>query len=316
MIEVNTFYKFFPIEKNSLKGIKTKIEDRALALEIRGLVLLAEEGINATVAGQKEALKNFLNEIESLFKEKFFYKHSKCENWNFKMFSVKIKDEIINVGFKDPHLKQNNNHLSPKDWEDRLSKDVQIIDIRNDYEVEIGKFKQAQNLKIENFKDFPNKLDGLLDEKKVDKSKDSLIYCTGGIRCEKAIEIMKGKGFKKIYQLEGGIINYLKEYPNSYFEGECFVFDHRVSLNQTLKASKKYKLCPHCGQPGEQTINCNHCQKEAVVCQKCLDKSKHYKTCSKNCNYHFVKGHQCLKPISKPKGLPISKKKLLIHRQT
>ena len=291
MIKVTSFYKFFPIKQSALDGIKKDLMDKGLKLNVRGLILLAEEGINTTVSGAPQSLEQYKKELESLLKQEFFFKDSECEDWNFKMLSIKIKKEIINVGAQYPHLKEQNNHLSPSQWESKMKEGAQVLDVRNDYEVEVGKFKQAKDLNIENFKEFPNKI----DESNLDKQKDTLIYCTGGIRCEKAIEIMKDKGFKKVYQLNGGIINYLKDYPNSQFQDECFVFDHRVCVDQNLQTSKKYKLCPHCGQPGYTVINCVHCQKKAFVCDKCLDKSKNYKTCSKNCSYHFKHGHKCKK---------------------
>ena len=126
----------------------------------------------------------------------------------------------------------------------------------------------------------------------MDKNKETLIYCTGGIRCEKGLEIMKEKQFKKVYQLKGGILNYLKEYPEGHFEKECFVFDHRVALDKNLQASKRYSLCPHCGQPGELVIFCRHCEKKSVICKNCKQQSEHYETCSKNCAYHFKFGHK------------------------
>jgi len=107
---------------------------------------------------------------------------------------------------------------------------------------------------------------------------------------------MKKQSFKEVYQLKGGIIKYLKEYPYKNFEGECFVFDHRAALDQILEVSTKYKLCPHCGQSADQNISCLHCSKPVKVCKKCLNKKiGHLKTCSKNCAYHFRSGHSCKK---------------------
>jgi UPF0176 protein len=112
-----------------------------------------------------------------------------------------------------------------------------------------------------------------------------LIYCTGGIRCEKAIVEMNNHGFDNVYQLDGGILNYLEKFPNQKFEGECFVFDHRVAVDQDLKPSQTYGLCPHCGQPAEEKIECVRCDTVVAVCNECRD--QHGKrTCSKNCAYH------------------------------
>ena len=243
MIKVTSFYKFFPIEKKNLENYRTKFIEQAQNLNVRGLVLIGEEGINAALCGKEELLEDCKKHTSRLFGENFVWKDSYCGKWNFKRLSVKIKKEIINIGKTHSQLKEKNQHLTPKEWEVKLTDKAQILDLRNTYEVEVGKFKGAQDLNIKSFQEFPKKLKNL----KTDKNKETLIYCTGGIRCEKAIEIMKDKGFKKVYQLEGGILNYLKEYPDSQFEKECFVFDHRVALDQNLQASKKYSLCPHCG---------------------------------------------------------------------
>ncbi len=289
MIKVTSFYKFFPIAKKSLPDFKKKLEDKGQTLRVRGLILVGEEGINATISGEIQNLKKYKIYLTGLFKQNFIYKNSYCDKWNFKRLSIKIKKEIVNIGKTYSHLKEENNHLTPEEWKNKMNEIPQIIDTRNDYEVRIGKFKQAINLQMESFKNFPKKIENL----NLNKKKDTLIYCTGGIRCEKAIEIMKDKGFKNVYQLKGGILNYLQRYPNFQFEGECFVFDHRVSLDQKLHPSKKYSSCPHCGQPGDVFINCSHCYKEAKVCSICLEKHPHYKTCSKNCAYHFKSGHKC-----------------------
>ncbi len=291
MIKVTSFYKFFPIEEKNLKPYKAKLIKKAQNLNIRGLALFAEEGLNATFCGAEKPLESCKKYISQLFGETFFWKDSCCEKWNFKRLSVKIKKEIINIGEKCPGSKDNNGHLSPKEWEEKLKTKAQVLDVRNNYEVDLGKFKTAQDLNIESFQEFPERLKNL----KMDKNKETLIYCTGGIRCEKAIEFMKNKGFKKVYQLKGGILNYLKEYPNSYFEKECFVFDHRTALDQELKASKKYSLCPHCGQPGNIKISCKHCEKPSIICKLCKQSFFYYQTCSKNCAYHLKSGHICRK---------------------
>ena len=291
MIKVTSFYKFFPIEKKVLKNFQKKLREQAQKLNIRGLALIGEEGINATLCGKEKPLENCKQYISQLFHEPFFWKDSYCEQWNFKRLSVKIKKEIINIGEIYSRRKTTNHHLSPREWENKFKEDVQILDLRNTYEVAIGQFKKAKHLNMESFQEFQEKLKSL----KVDKNKKTLIYCTGGIRCEKGIEIMKDQGFKAVYQLEGGILNYLKEYPYSYFENECFVFDHRVALNQDLQTSKKYSLCPHCGQPGDLNIFCKHCEKPAIICKLCKEQLFYYETCSKNCAYHFKSGHQCHK---------------------
>lgn len=292
MIKVTSFYKFFPIEKESLKKYRKQLLEEAQKSGLRGLILIGEEGINATICGKEQSVEDFKEGLHPIFKETFFWKDSYCKKWNFKRLSIRIKKDIINIGDLGlPPIKEKEGYLSPSEWEKKLKNHAQILDVRNIYEVDIGKFRKAKDLRLNSFQEFSEKLPKL----SLDKSKDTLIYCTGGIRCEKAMEVMKEQGFKKIYQLEGGILNYLKEYPNSHFEKECFVFDHRVSVDQNLQASKKYSLCPHCGQPGDIKISCQHCEKPAVICKLCKEKFSYYKTCSKNCAYHFKSGHNCRK---------------------
>ena len=291
MLKVSSFYKFFPLRKTDLKNHQKKLREKALALNLKGLALISEEGVNASFCGAEKSIESYKTYISRLFKRPFFWKDSYSPKACFKRLSVKIKKEIINPGVKGLTIKEKNNYLQPKEWETKLKSKVQVLDIRNIYELELGRFQGAKDLQLNCFQEFPKKLSQL----NIDKNKETLIYCTGGIRCEKAMDIMKAQGFKKIYQLEGGILNYLKEYPHSLFKKECFVFDHRTALDQNLQASKKYSLCPHCGQPGQFKIFCHYCDKPAVICKLCKQKAFYYKTCSKNCAYHFKSGHQCRK---------------------
>ena len=279
-------YKFFKIPSSLLKPLKKELFNSAESLQIKGLALISQEGLNVSFSGKKmEGLKN---KIQELFQQELFWKEAYSSKIAFKRLSVKIKKEVINIGEPCQALEGPNGHLTAQEWESKLkSSQPQILDVRNDYEIQVGRFKKSKSLGLNTFQEFPEKL----DKAGLDKKKDTLIYCTGGIRCEKAIQIMKQKGFKKVYQLEGGILNYLKEFPNSEFEEECFVFDHRTALNQKLEDSKRYSLCPHCGQAGDQVITCKHCEKIAVICESCKKKA----LCSKNCAYHYEKGHVCRK---------------------
>jgi len=289
MIKVTSFYKFFNIKQDHLQSLKAELLNKAQKRNIRGLVLIGEEGVNASLAGQKQNLDQIKKDISNIFDQKFSWKDSCCKKWNFKRLTIKIKNNIINLG--ENYTPSNGKSLSPEDWHHKLKNKIQLLDIRNVYEWKIGKFKKAKTMNIYNFQEFPKKLSSL----NINKEKETLIYCTGGIRCEKAIQFMKNKGFKKVYQLEGGILNYLKKFPNSYFQNECFVFDHRVAVDQQLRPSQKYSLCPHCGQTADLSILCKHCDKPAVICDLCKNKFFYYETCSKNCAYHFKSGHQCRK---------------------
>ena len=288
MIKVSAFYKFFPLTRAQLKAARQSLLDKGRARQIRGLALLAEEGINASLAGREADLEAYKEEISRLFQRDFFYKDSFSEKWSFRRLSVKIKREIVNVGKAFPYMKGYNHHLSPEEWEEKLKGAPQLLDVRNVYETYIGRFQGAADLGMEAFGDFPEKI----NRWRGDKSKETLIYCTGGIRCEKALEIMKGRGFQKIFQLEGGILNYLEKYPRGQFKGECFVFDHRAAVDQSLRPSRQYSLCPHCGQPAKEAIQCLRCGSRAIVCAICLGKAAHCETCSKDCAYHFRKGHR------------------------
>jgi UPF0176 protein len=178
-----------------------------------------------------------------------------------------------------------NHHLSPAEW-NRVMKeetDYVMIDTRNWYEHKIGTFKGALNPDIEKFTDFPE----YIEAQGIEKDKKMLIYCTGGIRCEKGILELQKQGYDNVFQLDGGIINYMKEFPNDQFEGECFVFDHRVALDQNLAPSIKYGLCPHCGQPSEIKIECKRCDSEELICVDCGKEEFKKDTCSKNCAYQY-----------------------------
>ena len=215
------------------------------------------------------------------------FKESESARAPFRRFKVDIRPEIVTLKQEVPRPEQSPSHLPPKEWQAVLDsgEDVLVLDTRNWYETAIGKFKSAVDPKLAKFSEFPEYVEKL----DTPKEKKILMYCTGGIRCEKAIFEMHKRGFNNVFQLEGGILKYLEEFPNRDFEGECFVFDHRVSLDQALQPSQQYALCPHCGDPAATLIPCVRCSTEAKVCEKCL-KDPAFKTCSKNCAYHVRKG--------------------------
>lgn len=296
--EIVSFYRFISFPKKNLKQMREDFINKGVEKQVVGLILLSSEGINATLSGKKDNVNKYLKCIENLTNvDHFFYKRSPSAIPAFKKLSVKIKKEIIT--FKRPGITADFgfHDLEPDEWESILNeKEVTILDIRNNYEVEIGQFKKAKVLCLKEFKEFSEKL------KSVDlpKEQKTLLYCTGGIRCEKAIVEMRKQGFKELYQLKGGIINYLKSFPNKSFEGECFVFDHRVAVDQKLNPSSKYSLCPHCGQAAGEDIKCVHCGTDTRICKICLDKGYQYlRTCTKNCAHHFRKGNKHKKQKSK-----------------
>lgn len=283
---VTTFYKF--VHLSELELIKKQIEDKADDLTVTGLTILGKEGINATVSATTEdslkAFKQFILQLLGL--KELMFKDSACDKPPFRRFKIKIREEIVTL--KTPDLfpgEMTNHHLSPQEWNQVLKeeKDVLIIDTRNWYEYKIGTFKKAINPKIDVFTEFPK----FIKEQNLKKEQKVLIFCTGGIRCEKGILELQEQGFENVYQLEGGILNYLEKFPNDQYEGECFVFDHRVALDQDLAPTKKYQLCPHCGQPAEVKIDCKRCDTESLICTDCSEKDWIKDTCSKNCAYQF-----------------------------
>lgn len=283
---ITAFYRFFKITDN-LESLKEKIKNKAEELHLTGLMILGPEGLNSTTAAPSaaalESYKHFLSELFKI--SDFNFKDSTSVKPPFRKFVVKIREEIVTLGTPEliPDMSTNNHHLSPSQWNEVMKndKDHVVIDTRNWYEYNIGSFKGALNPDIDKFTDFPK----YLEEKKISKEKKMLIFCTGGIRCEKGILELQRQGYKNVYQLEGGILKYLEEYPNDQFEGECFVFDHRVAVDQKLQPTTQYGLCPHCGQPSSVQIQCKRCDTETLICGDCEKLAWKNITCSKNCAY-------------------------------
>ena len=293
--EIVSFYRFASFPKLKLKQMQKELLQKGEELRIVGLILLSTEGINVTVSGRKQDSEQYLREVEKITGIKdFFIKKSLSSLPAFKKIRVKLKKEIISFKKKASTADFSLHDLEPNEWEFLLNeKSVTVLDIRNDYEVEVGRFKKAKDLGLKEFSEFPEKI----KQSSLPKEQKTLLYCTGGIRSEKAIAEMRKQGFRELYQLKGGIIHYLKSFPHKSYEGECFVFDHRVAVDQNLSPSRRYSLCPHCGQAADKKINCVHCKKPTKICKHCLKKNLgHLMTCTKNCSYHFEQGHKCKKP--------------------
>lgn len=283
---VTTYYKF--IKLADVPAVQKDLENKADELNVKGLVILGTEGFNSTCAASTvesfEAWKQFIREY---FKTPdLFFKDSVSPKAPFRRFKAKIREEIVTTGIPEMMPPEGvNHHLTPTEWNRVMKeeKDFVMIDTRNWYEYKIGTFKGALNPNIEKFTDFPQ----YIESQGISKDKKMLIFCTGGIRCEKGILELQDKGYNNVYQLEGGILNYMKEYPRDQFEGECFVFDHRVALDADLQPSQKYGLCPHCGQPSEVKIECKRCDSEELICVDCMKVEHKQDTCSKNCAHQW-----------------------------
>lgn len=283
MFFITAFYKFVTQNEEDLQKLQEDLKSFGEQHNIRGLVLIGAEGINGTIsASSKESLNIWKNHLEKIFGEMSF-KDSYAELQPFKRWFVKIRKEIVTLG--NPNIVPNgkHNHIPPEEWDRMIDEeDVVILDTRNDYETEIGVFEGAIDPKLEKFQDFP----AYVEKSGIPKDKKVLMYCTGGIRCEKASLEMERQGYKNVYQLDGGILRYMKERPEKKWKGECFVFDHRVAVNKDLMPSERYGLCAHCGDPGDQEIDCLYCREPGKICIDCKNAMDHA-TCSKNCAYQL-----------------------------
>ena len=269
---VISFYKFVKI--NNPKKLRKSLSDLLLNEDVVGTFLIAKEGINATVSGSDTSLKKIMKFLD---KQKGFNdiecKHSYSIKRVFKRLKIKVKDEVVALGKKeiDPS-KTTGNYIEPKNWNKLIADpDVLLIDTRNTYEIKIGTFLGAENPNIKNFRDFPDFVKKKLNSKKNQKI---AMFCTGGIRCEKASSYLLEKGFKDVYQLKGGILKYLEQNTkkNSRFKGECFVFDERVSVNKKLK-NGRYQQCYACRMPiSKDDISSIH-YKKGISCPHCFSKT-------------------------------------------
>jgi len=269
-IVVAALYKFVSLP--DFHELREPLLDHCLAQNIRGTLLLAEEGINGTVAGSREAIDSLLAYLKADPRlADLSHKESFDSSQPFYRMKVKLKKEIVTMGIDgiDPN-EVVGTYVKPKDWNALISDpDVVLIDTRNDYEVEIGTFKGAVDPKTESFRQFP---EYVRQNYNPAKHKKVAMFCTGGIRCEKASAFMKREGFEEVYHLEGGILKYLEEVdqPDSLWQGECFVFDNRVSVKQGLEPGE-YALCHGCRWPITDADRQSDKYEEGVSCPACHD---------------------------------------------
>ena len=268
MIDVFGFYKFYKLK--SLKKKKSLLQEYIIKKNIRGTIILSTEGINATISGKSLDLKKTINKIKKVlgFKKFDSENFSKSKFQPFHRSKVKIKKEVVPMGL---HLnsknKNENDHLEPLKWNNLIkSKDTIILDSRKPFEYEVGTFKRSVNPDVDNFREFPKYLN------KLNKKKPIAMFCTGGIRCEKASVFLKKKGFKNVYQLKGGILNYLKKVnkKESLWKGECFVFDSRITLKHGLVIGT-YSMCSGCRKPISLKDKRSKKYEEGVSCPNCHD---------------------------------------------
>ena len=265
-----SFYQFKQIK--DLLIIKSRISDFCKFNKIKGTIIIAEEGINGTIAGTSQSTKNFELEIKKIGFENFNPKYSYSKFMPFFRLKVRLKKEIVTLRTKmsDPE-NITGNKIKPENWNNLITdNDTILIDVRNDFEVEMGSFRGSINPKTKSFTEFKSYLKDNLSEA---KDKKIAMFCTGGIRCEKISSYMIKKGFKNVNQLHGGILNYLEKIPekNSLWDGECFVFDNRVSVKNELKDGT-FQLCHACRAPLSKTQIKSKKYLKGLSCPKCYGK--------------------------------------------
>lgn len=235
MFQIITFYKFRKYSSDALPAIKASLGDCMGRHAIKGTVILAEEGFNATVCGEPDRIELFVREIEGILSTGIEYKSSFHPETPFRKIDVKIKPEIVTLKRDVDISAGEGTHVSPEQWNELLSDpSVVVLDTRNDYEYRNGTFSRAINPHTEKFSELPDFVAQTLDPETHPRI---AMFCTGGIRCEKFAPFMKQQGFKEVFQLKGGILKYLEEVPpeESLWEGECFVFDDRRTVDRELK---------------------------------------------------------------------------------
>ena len=265
---IATFYQFadFPATVEMQKKVKAKAQENSII----GSILLAKEGVNGTIAGERiqvDAMLAYLRSFDGF--STMEHKESLSELPPFKRLKVRLRQELISLG--DPSVdprKKVGTYVDASEWNDLIDRpDVTLIDTRNDFEVAIGTFQGAVDPKTDCFKSFPEYVEQNLDP---DRHPRVAMFCTGGIRCEKATSYLIEKGFKEVYHLRGGILKYLEEIPEeqSKWEGECFVFDERVSVDHNLERGS-YDACWGCGRPLSEKDQASPLYEKGVACPAC-----------------------------------------------
>lgn len=265
---VATFYKFLPL--TDYRDLRQPLLEFCQQQQIKGTILLAAEGINATIAGSRSSIDALLAHLRSdpRFAD-LEAKESVADKPPFARLKVRLKQEIVTLGVPtvDP-TDRVGTYVKPQDWNQLIADpDVLLVDTRNDYEVEIGTFRGAIDPQTHSFTEFPDYVQTHLDPQ---QHKKVALFCTGGIRCEKATSYLLSQGFEEVYHLQGGILKYLEEVPasESLWEGECFVFDDRVAVKHGLEPGS-HQLCWGCGHPlSPADLNSPHYE-PGICCDRC-----------------------------------------------
>ena len=269
MKKILSFYEFNSFDLSQVKENQKKLSIECKKLDIIGTIILAEEGINGTISGDEENI-DFINVFLSKIGYKANIKTSFSKKNPFKRLKVKIQNEIVTFNQFGKFASNTGDFIEPEEWDDFIqSGDVKMVDVRNLYETVIGNFPNSLDPQTETFTEFKDFVDTELIKS---KQKKIAMYCTGGIRCEKASSYMKDIGFENVFQLKGGIINYLntKDKHNGVWEGECFVFDERVSLDYGCEVGN-FELCHGCRNPIDESDKKSIYFEEGVSCPNCIN---------------------------------------------
>ena len=267
---VAALYRFVTLE--DYHELREPLLEVCLEHGVKGTLLLANEGINGTIAGSREGIDGVLDYLRADPRlARLEHKESIDEHMPFYRMKVKLKKEIVTMGVEgiDPN-RVVGTYVKPADWNALINDpDVLLIDTRNDYEYELGTFKGAVDPHTDSFREFPDYVRENLDPK---KQKKVAMFCTGGIRCEKASAFMLHEGFEEVYHLQGGILKYLEEVPaeQSCWEGECYVFDKRVAVNHDLEKGS-YDLCYGCRLPITEEDKLSDQYRPGICCPRCHD---------------------------------------------
>jgi UPF0176 protein len=271
-IVVAAFYHFVSLDNYT--DLRQPLLNQMLKNNIKGSLLLAREGINGTVAGTQPSIDRLLAWIRTDPRlQNIRCKFSYDEEMPFYRSRVKLKKEIVTMGIEDIDPNRSvGTHVKPSDWNALISDpEITLVDTRNTYESAIGSFRNATMANTESFRDFPqyvrDKLDPITHRK-------IAMFCTGGIRCEKSTAYLKQLGFDEVYHLQGGILKYLEEVPESesLWQGECFVFDNRVSVDHALEKGS-YDQCHACRLPITETDKQSRKYQQGVSCPACYDRN-------------------------------------------
>ena len=267
MFNVLGFYKFKKLK--SLKKNKLFLKKIFTDNDIKGTLIISSEGLNGAISGRSKNISLISKRIKRLFDIVNFDSEnlSKSKFQPFHKPRIKIKKEVVPMGLNISAKNKKTNHIEPLQWNNLIKdKNTFVLDARKPFEYEVGSFQKAVNPKVSHFREFPEYLN------KLDKKKPVAMFCTGGIRCEKASVYLNKKGFKNVFQLKGGILNYLKKIKkkNSMWKGECFVFDNRVLVKHNLTAGS-YFICGGCRNPVSPKDKMTKKYEEGVSCSKCYN---------------------------------------------